>query len=83
MEASGLRPGSGPGRCRRGGVANVLAGTVPLGWVGSPAQQVGALSQGRPIVPAWTSRTTVWRPAPARRVSPGDAGAHILRAITS
>ena len=47
-------------------VANVLAGAFPLRWAGSPAQQFVALSPGRPIVPAWSSCTTVWRPSPAR-----------------
>ena len=67
--------GFGPARAVAA-VANVLAGTFPLGWAGSPAEQSVALSPGRPIVSAWTSGTTVWRPAPAR-VSPTPA--RILR----
>ena len=53
-------------------IVTVLAGAFPFGWAGSPAQQFVALSPGWPIVQAWTSRTTVWRPAPAR-VSPRQA----------
>ena len=63
-------------------VANVLAGAFPLGWAGSPAEQFVALSLGRPIVPARTSRTTVWRPAPAR-VSPTLARTSFAGTITS
>ena len=71
MEARGLRRRIGAARAVNA-LANVLAGAFPLSWAGSPAQQFVVLRPGRTIVPAWTSRTTVWRPAPAR-VSPTSA----------
>ena len=80
--------GFGPARAVATTVANVLAGSFQLDWAGSPAKQFVALSQGLPIVPARTSRTTVWRPAPAR-VSPTPARTSFgpkfeaVRAITS
>ena len=67
--------GFGPARAVAA-VANVLA--ARLGWIARPA--VRSLQSGPANMPAWTTRTTVWRQAPARlSLTP----AHIIRAVTS